>query len=139
MSSLTLPNYSAFLQSPQLYITNTSKKKNVNDSSIWGTKLCLMNGGSISLGVARKRCHFRVNAMSTSSSLKMNLNEYMVTLEKPLGIRFALSVDGTVFVHSLKKGVRFLSLLSPFHFIATLLLYCNSVSKAHTPIHTYVK
>lgn len=68
--------------------------------------MCLMNGGSISLGVATKKCHFRVYAMSTSSSsaLKMNLNEYMVTLEKPLGIRFALSVDGTVFVHSLKKG-----------------------------------
>lgn len=115
MSSLTLPNYSAFLQSPQ-FITNTSKKI-VNDSSIWGTRLCLMNGSSISVGVTRKKCHFRVYAMSTSSSsaaLKMNLNEYMVTLEKPLGIRFALSVDGTVFVHSLKKGVRFLSLLFLF-------------------------
>lgn len=40
----------------------------------------------------------------TSSSFKMNLNEYMVTLEKPLGIRFALSADGKVFVHALKKG-----------------------------------
>lgn len=40
----------------------------------------------------------------SSSSFKMNLNEYMVTLEKPLGIRFALSVDGKIFVHSLKKG-----------------------------------
>lgn len=38
------------------------------------------------------------------SSFKMNLNEYMVTLDKPLGIRFALSVDGKIFVHSLKKG-----------------------------------
>nr|CAN61666.1 hypothetical protein VITISV_037832 [Vitis vinifera] len=48
----------------------------------------------------------RVYAMSsdTSSSFKMNLNEYMVTLEKPLGIRFALSADGKVFVHALKKG-----------------------------------
>lgn len=43
----------------------------------------------------------------TSSSFKMNLNEYMVTLEKPLGIRFALSADGKVFVHALKKGVEF--------------------------------
>lgn len=43
----------------------------------------------------------------SSSSFKMNLNEYMVTLEKPLGIRFALSVDGKVFVHALKKGVEF--------------------------------
>ncbi|KAG0456182.1 hypothetical protein HPP92_023970 [Vanilla planifolia] len=35
----------------------------------------------------------------------MNLNEYMVTLERPLGVRFALSLDGKVFVHSLRKGV----------------------------------
>lgn len=56
------------------------------------------NGGTVRLTVI---------AMSggSSSSLKMNLNEYMVTLEKPLGIRFALSVDGKVFVHSLKRGV----------------------------------
>ncbi|KAF3976414.1 hypothetical protein CMV_000386 [Castanea mollissima] len=54
---------------------------------------------------------FRVFAMSNASPpppppppLKMNLNEYMVTLEKPLGIRFALSVHGKVFVHALKKG-----------------------------------
>ncbi|KAH6773200.1 hypothetical protein C2S52_003941 [Perilla frutescens var. hirtella] len=38
------------------------------------------------------------------SELKMNLNECMVTLEKPLGIRFTLSVDGKVFVHALQKG-----------------------------------
>ena len=36
---------------------------------------------------------------------KMNFNEYLVTLEKPLGIRFALSLDGKILVHSLKKGV----------------------------------
>ena len=47
--------------------------------------------------------------MSSGSSsgnpvYKMNLNEYMVTLDKPLGIRFALSLDGKVFVHALKKG-----------------------------------
>jgi hypothetical protein len=28
----------------------------------------------------------------------------MVTLDKPLGIRFALSLDGKIFVHALKKG-----------------------------------
>ncbi|CAM8927631.1 unnamed protein product [Rhodiola kirilowii] len=39
-----------------------------------------------------------------ASAFKMNLNEYMVTLEKPLGIRFALSADGKIFVHGLKKG-----------------------------------
>lgn len=55
----------------------------------------------------------RVLAMSFTEAgpFKMNLNEYMVTLEKPLGIRFALSVDGKIFVHALKKGVIFLSYL----------------------------
>lgn len=51
-------------------------------------------------GLSRRR---RVVAMS--STLKMNLNEYMVTVEKPLGIRFALSADGNIFVHAIKKGV----------------------------------
>ncbi|CAL9135186.1 Dual specificity phosphatase, catalytic domain [Musa troglodytarum] len=46
----------------------------------------------------------RISAMADQTVYKMNLNEYMVTLEKPLGIRFALSVDGRIFVHSLKKG-----------------------------------
>ncbi|KAL1819493.1 hypothetical protein ACET3Z_014362 [Daucus carota] len=103
MSSLTLPNhYITFQQSPQHL-----SKKTVYDCAIWGRDLCLRNGGSVSPGCARNKGYFRVHAMSTSSSssaLKMNLNEYMVTLEKPLGIRFALSVDGSVFVHSLKKG-----------------------------------
>lgn len=66
------------------------------------------------MGGCAGKCRFggrisRVQAMSSSSSgnstFKMNLNEYMVTLEKPLGVRFAVSVDGKVFVHSLKKGV----------------------------------
>ncbi|KAK1299307.1 hypothetical protein QJS10_CPB14g00119 [Acorus calamus] len=50
------------------------------------------------------RRSFKVTAMSDRSVYKMNLNEYMVTLERPLGIRFALSVDGRIFVLSLKRG-----------------------------------
>ncbi|GLT33258.1 hypothetical protein SLA2020_078620 [Shorea laevis] len=47
----------------------------------------------------------RVYAMSgKDSSYKMNLNEYMVTLEKPLGLRFALSADGKILVHAIKRG-----------------------------------
>ncbi|KAE9605119.1 putative Dual specificity protein phosphatase [Lupinus albus] len=48
----------------------------------------------------------RIFAMSgnSSSAFKMNLNEYLVTLDKPLGIRFALTVDGKIIVHSLTKG-----------------------------------
>ncbi|VAH23715.1 unnamed protein product [Triticum turgidum subsp. durum] len=34
----------------------------------------------------------------------MNLNEYMVAVDRPLGLRFALAVDGRIFVHSLKRG-----------------------------------
>lgn len=61
----------------------------------------------------------RVIAMSFTEAgpFKMNLNEYMVTLEKPLGIRFALSVDGKIFVHALKKGVIFPFLVSRCLFI----------------------
>lgn len=44
------------------------------------------------------------SSSTSGSAFGMNLNEYMVTLEKPLGIRFALSVDGKIFVHALKKG-----------------------------------
>ncbi|CAN1806115.1 Phosphoglucan phosphatase LSF1, chloroplastic [Linum perenne] len=50
----------------------------------------------------------RICAMSAtngaSSSPAMHLNEYMVTLDRPLGIRFALSLDGKIIVHSLKRG-----------------------------------
>lgn len=44
------------------------------------------------------------SSSNNSSSFKMNLNEYLVTLEKPLGIRFALTSDGRIIVHSLTKG-----------------------------------
>lgn len=40
----------------------------------------------------------------TASAGRMNLNEYMVAVDRPLGLRFALAVDGRVFVHSLKRG-----------------------------------
>ncbi|KAJ6301993.1 hypothetical protein OIU77_016155 [Salix suchowensis] len=78
-------------------------------SLFWGRDLCRLHrhacGGNYRKGI----CSSKVYAMSSSSSsgnpvYKMNLNEYMVTLDKPLGIRFALSLDGKVFVHALKKG-----------------------------------
>lgn len=59
--------------------------------------------------IARKNL-VRILAMSNETPYKMNLNEYMVTLDRPLGIRFALSTDGRIFVHSLIKGVLFRSL-----------------------------
>lgn len=81
-------------------------------SSFSGTDLCLQNGSSNVCNApeyrrfSRRQRAFRVFAMSqTNGSVsKMNLNEYLVNLEKPLGIRFAISVDGKVFVHALKKG-----------------------------------
>lgn len=81
-------------------------------SSIWGSDFSLLNGG-IELKLRSVNCKVRINrsisrvyAMSDASqtAYKMSLNEYMVTLEKPLGIRLALSIDGKVFVHSLRKG-----------------------------------
>lgn len=77
-------------------------------SSSWSGDRCSPDAVSRSLSVCRKRRSGRklgsVLAMADPSMYKMNLNEYMVTLEKPLGIRFALSVDGKIFVHSLRRG-----------------------------------
>ncbi|KAK2993089.1 hypothetical protein RJ640_024326 [Escallonia rubra] len=105
MSSLQASNYGVAKQSPRYRAFFSAEKlgKAAIPSSFWGEDLCLTNGGC-----AEKRRRFsrgvsRVFAMSPST-FKMNLNEYMVTLERPLGIRFALSVDGKVFVHALKKG-----------------------------------
>lgn len=75
-------------------------------SSFWGRNLGLIGFGDKCNG-SHRRVFPRVFAISSSQSqslLKMNLNEYMVTLEKPLGIRFAIAVDGKVFVHALRKG-----------------------------------
>lgn len=77
-------------------------------SSFWGRDVCFVRGDGVSSKKDKVRFGkgkpVRVSAMS-SNSFKMNLNEYMVTLDKPLGIRFALSADGKIFVHALKKGV----------------------------------
>ncbi|KAK4488499.1 hypothetical protein RD792_004263, partial [Penstemon davidsonii] len=69
-------------------------------SSFWGRILSLNYGNAES----KSSGSFRVFAAMWSTNFKMNLNEYLVTLEKPLGIRFALSLDGKVFVHALQKG-----------------------------------
>lgn len=86
-----------------------------SSSSFWGRDLCFVNAVSFSISkkenskiLRLSKRTVRVYAMSSNgngSSFKMNLNEYMVTLEKPFGIRFALSVDGKILVHALKKGV----------------------------------
>lgn len=52
-----------------------------------------------------RRLVVRGSSSNEPASKKMNVNEYLVTLEKPLGIRFALAADGKVFVHALQKGV----------------------------------
>lgn len=41
--------------------------------------------------------------LGLSNTYGMNLNEYMVTLDKPLGIRFAQTLDGKVYVEALAK------------------------------------
>ncbi|KAK1410124.1 hypothetical protein QVD17_36657 [Tagetes erecta] len=107
MSLLQFPNCTVFHQSS----THRSIQLQFC-SSIWGNEIYLNNDASIDGIKMRKRRTgsegrgFRVLAMSASTNprFKMNLNEYMVTLEKPLGIRFALSLDGKILVHSMKKG-----------------------------------
>ncbi|CAK9154290.1 unnamed protein product [Ilex paraguariensis] len=105
MASLQVSNYRTFDQSANLRIFS-SFDKTVSCSSFWGKELCLIDGGLSVVGFGEKRRFSRriSRVFAMSSTFKMNLNEYMVTLEKPLGIRFALSVDGKIFVHALKKG-----------------------------------
>ncbi|KAK4417771.1 Phosphoglucan phosphatase LSF1, chloroplastic [Sesamum alatum] len=79
------------------------KSRVVINSSFWGGCLNLIDGNAKGKKQRSSGGNSRVYAMS-STEFKMNLNEYMVTLDKPLGIRFALSLDGKVFVHALQKG-----------------------------------
>eukprot|EP00257_Ricinus_communis_P019224 XP_015578149.1 phosphoglucan phosphatase LSF1, chloroplastic [Ricinus communis] len=58
----------------------------------------------LSLSKRTLKVHATSDNTNNNSSLKMNLNEYMVNLDKPFGIRFALSVDGKIIVHALRKG-----------------------------------
>ncbi|KAK4272102.1 hypothetical protein QN277_020701 [Acacia crassicarpa] len=79
-----------------------------NSSSFWAKDRCLLKASPSIAGRNNLRFNggtVRVLAMSgDSSAFKMNLNEYLVTLEKPLGIRFAVTANGKIIVHSLKKG-----------------------------------
>lgn len=112
MASLQLSSYSAVSgqsRYPKIFLNKFENSSFF--TTVCGRDLCLINGGSVGVAFSKKRGSYRgvrrVYAMSPSSknsTFKMNLNEYMITLEKPFGIRFALSVDGEVFVHSLKKG-----------------------------------
>lgn len=108
MCSLQVPNYTVLNHSSfdGNFSSSVKLQKCVIFSSFWGVELCLNDGRLTASSAVNRRQYRRISAMSSSSvsPFKMNLNEYMVTLEKPLGIRFALSVDGKVFVHALKKG-----------------------------------
>ncbi|CAN4115609.1 unnamed protein product [Withania somnifera] len=109
MCSLQVPNYRVFNQSSfnGSFASSSDKlQKCVIFASFWGVELCFKDGRFAASSAVKGRQYLRLCVMSSSSDspFKMNLNEYMVTLEKPLGIRFALSVDGKVFVHALKKG-----------------------------------
>ena len=91
-------------------------------SSFWGGQVSFFGGEKSSRRLVVKRRRINVVIAMASSSFKMNLNEYMVTLEKPLGIRFALSVDGKIFVHALKKGVFLLKFMGFVGFFFFLIL-----------------
>ncbi|KAF9625535.1 hypothetical protein IFM89_023846 [Coptis chinensis] len=100
------------LHNPTLFLSDISSNTNKLilpthfSSSFWGRELFLSNGTSISKTCicVNKKASSNTKVFAMSDSLKMNLNEYMVTLDKPLGIRFAVSVDGSILVHALKKG-----------------------------------
>ena len=110
MMSLQLPSCSkASLHRHHRHYPNVTSLTSLRGSDLF----CSLNYGLLlSSNIEHgKRTLLKVYAMSgdanSKSLLKMNLNEYMVNLDKPLGIRFALSVDGKIIVHALKKGVFF--------------------------------
>ncbi|KAG5570906.1 hypothetical protein H5410_060672 [Solanum commersonii] len=107
MCSLQLPNCRVFNDGNCSSSSSSDKlQKCVVFSSFWGVELCFNDGRFTASSAVKRRQYRPISVMSSSSDspFNMNLNEYMVTLVKPLGIRFALSVDGKVFVHALKKG-----------------------------------
>lgn len=109
MCSLQIPCLRVFDRTP-FSGSFSSSTKNLGKpdrlSAFRDREVCLGNGLAAEKRLPRRRRGSPVGAMSSSnsSSFKMNLNEYMIALEKPLGIRFAISVDGKVLVHALMKG-----------------------------------
>ncbi|KAL7140801.1 hypothetical protein ABFS83_08G011300 [Erythranthe nasuta] len=110
MCSLQLSNCRGFNHQSNFSAGFSSAEKKLRRSnfairsSFWGGGLNLYDGKRGEKRLRSNGTDPRVFAMSSSTEFKMNLNEYMVTLDKPLGIRFALSLDGKVFVHALRKG-----------------------------------
>ncbi|RAL40909.1 hypothetical protein DM860_008607 [Cuscuta australis] len=110
MCSLQIPCLRVFDRTPfggSLSSPTENLWKSGRRSELRDREVCLSNGLAAEKRLPRRRRGSPVGAMSfsnSSSSFRMNLNEYMIALEKPLGIRFALSVDGKVLVHALMKG-----------------------------------
>jgi hypothetical protein len=64
-------------------------------------------------------CGFQGSAdtgVVTKNKYKINLDEYMVTLDRPLGIRFAQTLDGKIFVEALAKQVSWVCFVNFFLF-----------------------
>ncbi|KAM0904555.1 hypothetical protein ACQ4PT_017085 [Festuca glaucescens] len=61
-------------------------------------------GVALAMAGGEKEEEPTASAAAAAAAGRMNLNEYMVAVDRPLGLRFALAVDGRVFVHSLKRG-----------------------------------
>jgi len=64
-------------------------------------------------------CGFQGSAdtgIVTKNKYKINLDEYMVTLDRPLGIRFAQTLDGKIFVEALAKQVSWVCFVIVFPF-----------------------
>lgn len=126
MCSLQLPNCRVF-NDANFSSSSDKLQKCVVFSSFWGVELCFSDARLTASSAVKRRQYRPISAMSSSSDspFNMNLNEYMVTLVKPLGIRFALSVDGKVFVHALKKGVSMFSQLKSLHLNSCDFTICN--------------
>ncbi|KAI0516191.1 hypothetical protein KFK09_008863 [Dendrobium nobile] len=101
MALQLFPQFSTFVSSP---LSSTSLQRSKGGPESISSNLSALLAWKDDRRLRRRAHLMVVMSASDSTVYKMNLNEYMVTLERPLGIRFALSLDGKIFVHSLRKG-----------------------------------
>lgn len=102
MSLLQLPQHSSALvasRSPRHRSPLLSPRYPCRTRIRTGTRTRTRKSGSLRIAAAGDGD----DAMQLQMQ-RMRSNQYMVTLERPLGIRFALSADARVFVHSMQRG-----------------------------------
>ena len=95
--SVRIPSYAGllFIRSGSSVMSSSTNKISLKSSST----LCRIIR-TVNIPLVRSRYGVEGN------TYKININEYMLTLDKPIGIRFAHTIDGQFFVEALAKKVR---------------------------------